>query len=64
MSAEVSCDGLCLYSADIGVPGYGVAYAHPGCPLHDPGERCPCVHPNCVSYTHERDGLGQRTDLP
>lgn len=24
------CDGLCLTSADIGIPGYGIAYPHPG----------------------------------
>lgn len=32
------CDGLCVTAADIGVPGHGVAHAHPGCPLHDPDE--------------------------
>jgi hypothetical protein len=48
------CDGMCLTGSDIGVPGYGIAYAHPGCPLHDPGNRCRCGHPDrCNSYTHE-----------
>lgn len=32
------CDGLCISSADVGVPGYGIAYAHPDCPLHNPRE--------------------------
>lgn len=32
----MKCDGLCVDSADIGVPGYGIVYPHPGCPLHDP----------------------------
>ncbi len=26
--------GMCLTPADIGVPGPGIAYAHPGCPFH------------------------------
>jgi hypothetical protein len=59
----VECDGLCVTAADVGVPGHGVAYAHPGCPAHSPGEKCSCVHPNCNSYTHERDEIGNRTDL-
>ena len=47
------CDGMCLDSADIGVPGYGIAYPHPGCPLHAPGEVCGCGQPRrCNSYTH------------
>jgi hypothetical protein len=37
-AAGPACDGLCLDSADIGVPGYGIAYAHPGCPLHGADE--------------------------
>lgn len=42
------CDGVCLYSADVGVPGYGVAYAHPGCPLHDPDDQpAPVVVDRC-----------------
>lgn len=60
---DIECDGLCIDSADIGVPGYGVAYPHPGCPLHGGGGTCPCVHPNCISYTHERDDAGNRIDL-
>lgn len=60
---EATCDGLCIDSADIGVPGYGVAYPHPGCPLHAPGQKCPCDHPNCISYTHERDDAGNRLVL-
>lgn len=50
---EPKCDGLCIDSADIGVPGYGVAYPHPGCPLHAPGEVCECGQPDrCLSPTH------------
>jgi hypothetical protein len=26
--------GLCLTPGDIGLPGSGIAYAHPGCPYH------------------------------
>lgn len=32
MTAE--CNGMCIDSAEIGVPGYGIAYPHPECPLH------------------------------
>lgn len=47
------CDGLCLTSADMGVPGYGIAYPHPGCPAHDPDEVCQCGQPDrCLSPTH------------
>lgn len=50
---EPICDGLCIDSADIGVPGYGIAYPHPGCPLHAPGETCQCGQPDrCLSPTH------------
>lgn len=60
---QPTCDGLCVTSADVGVPGYGVAYPHPGCPLHALGQTCQCLHPLCVSPTHERDDAGNRTDL-
>lgn len=30
------CNGICLDSSEVGVPGYGIAYAHPDCPLHNP----------------------------
>lgn len=51
--AQPKCDGLCVTSADIGVPGYGVAYPHPGCPLHAPDEVCQCGMPDrCLSPTH------------
>lgn len=47
------CDGLCVTSADVGVPGYGVAYPHPGCPEHAPDEVCGCGNPDrCLSPTH------------
>lgn len=53
MSAQPTCDGLCVDSADIGVPGYGIAYPHPGCPLHDPDNVCDCGQPDrCLSPTH------------
>lgn len=31
-----SCNGVCMFAADIGLPEYGdvVAYAHPDCPEH------------------------------
>lgn len=52
-STEPECDGLCVDSADIGIPGYGVAYPHPGCPLHAPEQVCPCPYPDqCLSPTH------------
>lgn len=50
---DPTCDGLCVDSADIGVPGYGIAYPHPGCPLHDPGGACGCGQPDrCMSPSH------------
>ncbi|HEY9411097.1 MAG TPA: hypothetical protein VIP77_16070 [Jiangellaceae bacterium] len=53
MMELVECDGLCVYGADIGVPSAGVAYAHPGCPLHDPDDVCECGNPDrCSSPTH------------
>lgn len=52
-SSTAECDGLCIDSADVGVPGYGIAYPHPGCPLHDPDEVCECGAPDrCLSPTH------------
>lgn len=55
MSQQPTCDGLCVTGADVGVPEYsGVAYAHPGCPLHGGGVRCECGQPDrCNSYTHD-----------
>lgn len=55
LPTEPECDGLCVDSSDIGVPGYGIAYAHPGCPLHDtPGRKCECGTPDrCLSPTHD-----------
>jgi hypothetical protein len=35
-AAQPTCDGMCVDSGDIGVPGYVIVYPHPGCPLHDP----------------------------
>lgn len=31
---EPECNGQCLTGYDIGVPGGGIAYPHPQCPLH------------------------------
>lgn len=30
------CCGVCLTGSDLGVPSAKIAYAYPGCPLHDP----------------------------
>ena len=56
-----ACDGLCVTSADIGVPEYpGVAYPHPGCPLHDPDEVCGCGQPDrCLSPTHGQISMAE-----
>ncbi len=46
MKTDPECIGDCVDSTDIGVPGHGVAYAHPWCPLHSgapqepEGEEC------------------------
>lgn len=33
--SEPECNGMCLTSADIGLPEYpGIAYSHPDCPEH------------------------------
>jgi hypothetical protein len=58
--APAACDGMCVTPADIGLPGYdGVAYPHPGCPLHAPGKVCECGQPDrCSSPTH-----GQPADV-
>lgn len=51
---EPACDGLCITAADVGVPVDGIAYAHPGCPLHDPEGQCECGMPDaCLSPTHD-----------
>lgn len=64
MQPHGPCDGLCVSGADVGVPEFpGIAYAHPGCPMHAPGQKCTCDSPLCNSYTHERDAAGNRTDL-
>lgn len=34
MTGQPQCEDLCVWSDEIGVPGFGVAYAHPDCPLH------------------------------
>lgn len=55
-----NCDGLCVYAADIGVPGYGVAYPHPGCPAHDPDAVCECGQPDrCLSPIHGQVSMGE-----
>jgi hypothetical protein len=57
---EAECDGLCLTGADIGVPSAGVAYPHPGCPLHDPDEVCGCGDPDrCLSPTHGQVSMAE-----
>ncbi len=33
-TVEPECNGICLTASDLGVPGDGVAYAHPDCELH------------------------------
>lgn len=49
------CDGLCVSAADIGVGRADlIAYPHPSCPLHAPGEVCECGQPDrCLSPTHD-----------
>lgn len=44
------CDGICMTAADVGVSvsGNPIAYPHPGCPLHAPGERCGCGQARCI----------------
>ncbi len=55
-TAALECDGLCVTSDDIGVPGYGVAYPHPACPVHGSGEVCGCGNPDqCTSPTHHAE---------
>lgn len=52
--AAPECDGMCLTGSDVGVPSAEIAYPHPGCPLHAPGQRCQCGQPDrCTSYTHD-----------
>ena len=54
-SESAECDHLCVYASDVGVdvPGNPVAYAHPGCPAHDPDEVCHCGNPDrCLSPSH------------
>lgn len=60
-SDQPDCDGLCVYAADIGVPSYGVAYAHPGCPAHSPEvEECGCGQPDrCLSPTHGQVSMAE-----
>ncbi len=58
--AEPQCDGLCVTGADAGVPVWDyandeqmVAYPHPSCPRHAPGQVCECGQPDrCLSPTH------------
>ena len=54
-AVDAECDGMCLTGSDIGVPSAKIAYPHPGCPLHAPGEVCGCGQPDrCNSPTHNR----------
>lgn len=59
--ATVECDGLCVTGADLDVPeARGVAYPHPGCPLHDPDEVCRCGTPDrCQSPTHGQISMAE-----
>lgn len=60
MPDDPTCDGLCVYGADIGVPVAGVAYPHPGCPLHDPDQTCSCGQPDrCLSPTHGQISMAE-----
>ena len=50
-----TCDGLCVTASDVGLFGTAddIAYAHPGCPRHDPDAVCGCGNPDrCMSPTH------------
>ena len=59
-----TCDGLCVTGADIGVPVAGIAYPHPGCPLHDPDEVCDCGQPDrCLSPTHGQVTLPEALEI-
>lgn len=59
-----ACDGLCLTAADIGLPYAGVAYPHPGCPLHAPDEECGCGQPDrCLSPTHGQIGMAEALEI-
>lgn len=51
--AEAMCNGLCVTGADVGVPGPGIAYAHPACPEH--GKPHCFVDSGKTHFTH--DGL-------
>jgi hypothetical protein len=45
---------MCLTGSDVGVPSAEIAYPHPGCPKHAPGQMCQCGQPDrCNSYTHD-----------
>ena len=57
------CDGMCVMGYDLlgpedGIPASvlnDVAYPHPGCPLHAPGQVCGCDSPDrCMSPTHDK----------
>ncbi len=57
---EPTCDGLCVYAADVGIPAAGVAYPHPCCPLHDPEEVCGCGQPDrCLSPSHGQISMAE-----
>lgn len=61
---EPTCDGLCVTAADIGIPGDAVAYPHPGCPLHDPGEVCKCGRPDrCLLPTHGQVSMKEALEI-
>jgi hypothetical protein len=58
------CDGLCVTAADVGIPMAGIAYPHPGCPAHDPGEVCQCGNPDrCLSPTHGQIGMREALEI-
>jgi hypothetical protein len=63
LDESADCDGMCVTAADVGVPEAGpdaVAYAHPGCPRHDPGSVCGCGQPDrCMSPTHGQISMSE-----
>ena len=60
MSIEPSCDGLCVYASEVLPGATGVAYPHPGCPLHDPDAVCGCGIPDrCLSPTHGQISMAE-----
>lgn len=60
MDEDAQCDGLCIYACEVLPGAQGVAYPHPGCPAHDPGETCGCGTPDrCLSPTHGQISMAE-----